>query len=95
METIVKYAQELVYSLVCLMPSSYQKASLNALMGRFLEAQGHPLPQHTQEKSASAKKPISQPLSMVYPCCDSYNAQNNIAATRERIVRAKILHFRC
>lgn len=54
METIVKYAQELVYSLVCLMPSSYQKASLNALLGRFLEAQGHPLPQHTQVKSASA-----------------------------------------
>jgi len=54
METIVKYAQELVYSLVCLMPSSYQKASLNALLGRFLEAQGHPLPQQAPEKSASA-----------------------------------------
>jgi hypothetical protein len=32
----------------------YQKASLNALFGRFLEAQGHPLPQHTQVKSASS-----------------------------------------
>jgi hypothetical protein len=36
------------------MPSVYQKASLNALFGLFLEAQGHPLPQHTQVKSASS-----------------------------------------
>ena len=54
METIVKHAQRLVYSLMCLMPSVYQKASLNAIMGLFLEAQGHPLPQHTQVKSASS-----------------------------------------
>lgn len=54
METIVEYAQGLVYSLLCLMPSSYQKASLNALFGLFLEAQGHPLPQHTFVKSASS-----------------------------------------
>ena len=54
METIVEYAQELVYNLLCLMPSMYQKASLNALLGLFLEAQGHPLPQHTQVKSASS-----------------------------------------
>lgn len=43
----------LVYSL-CLMPSVYQKNSLNALFGLFLEAQGHPLPQQTQLKSASS-----------------------------------------
>ena len=54
METIVEHAQGLVYSLLCLMPSVYQKASFNALMGLFLEAQGHPLPQHTQVKSASS-----------------------------------------
>ncbi len=54
METIVVYAQELVYSLLCLMPSAYQKASLNALFGLFLQAQGHPLPQHTQLKSPSS-----------------------------------------
>jgi hypothetical protein len=54
METIVEYAQELVYNLLCLMPSVYQKASLNALLGLFLEAQGMPLAQHTQVKSASA-----------------------------------------
>jgi hypothetical protein len=54
MESIVKYAQELVYSLLCLMPSVYQKASLNAILGLFLEAQGHPYPEHTQIKSASS-----------------------------------------
>ena len=54
METIVKYAQGLVYSLLHLMPSPYQQASLKAVLGLFLEAQGHPLPQHTTVKSASA-----------------------------------------
>lgn len=54
METIVAHAQGLVYSLLCLMPSVYQKASLKAMMGLFLEAQGHALPQHTQVKSASS-----------------------------------------
>jgi hypothetical protein len=54
METIVQHAQGLVYSLLCLMPSVYQKASLNAMLGLFLEAQGHPLPQQTQVKSASS-----------------------------------------
>ncbi|MCY6493874.1 transposase [Leptolyngbya sp. GGD] len=54
METIVGHAQSLVYSLLCLMPSAYQKASLNALFGLFLEALGHPLPQSTQVKSASS-----------------------------------------
>jgi hypothetical protein len=54
METIVEYAQQLVYSLLELMPSVYQKASLNAVLGLFLEAQGRPLPQHTTVKSASS-----------------------------------------
>jgi Transposase DDE domain len=54
METILKHAQGLVYSLLCLMPSLYQRASLNALLGLFLETQGHALPEHTQVKSASS-----------------------------------------
>lgn len=54
METIDKHAQGLVYSLLCLMPSVYQKTSFNALLALFLEAQGHPLPQQTQVKSASS-----------------------------------------
>lgn len=54
METILQHAQELVYSLLCLMPSPYQKASLKALFGLFLEQQGHALPEHTPVKSASS-----------------------------------------
>jgi hypothetical protein len=54
MEIIVQHARQLVYSLLCLMPSVYQKASLNAMLGLFLEAQGHPLPHHTKVKSASS-----------------------------------------
>jgi hypothetical protein len=54
METILQHAQGLVYSLLCLMPSTYQKASLNALLGLFLDAQGHALPNHTQVKSPSS-----------------------------------------
>ena len=54
METILQHAQGLVYSLLCLMPSGYQKASLKALLGLFLAAQGHALPEHTQAKSASS-----------------------------------------
>ncbi len=47
METILQHAQGLVYSLLCLMPSVYQKASLKALLGLFSDAQGHALPAHT------------------------------------------------
>jgi xanthosine utilization system XapX-like protein len=54
METILQHAQGLVYALLHLMPSPYQHASLSSLLGLFLEAQGHPLPQHCQTKSASA-----------------------------------------
>ncbi len=54
METILQHAQGLVYSLLSLMPSVYQKASLNAVLGLFLEAQGHTLPEHTPVKSPSS-----------------------------------------
>lgn len=46
--------QELVYNLLSLMPTQYQKDNLEAMLGLFLEAQGHPLPQYSQTKSASA-----------------------------------------
>ncbi|OKH26419.1 hypothetical protein NIES1031_11780 [Chroogloeocystis siderophila 5.2 s.c.1] len=36
------------------MPSHYQRDSLQAILGLFLQAQGHPLPQQCQAKSASA-----------------------------------------
>jgi len=54
METILQHAQRLVYSLLSLMPSAYQKASLTAILGLFLDVQGHALPEHTPVKSASA-----------------------------------------
>jgi hypothetical protein len=43
-----------MYSLINLMPSVYQKASLKAVLGLFLDALGHALPEHTSVKSASS-----------------------------------------
>ena len=54
METLLQHAQGLVYALLHLMPSPYQHARLSSVLGLFLEAQGHPLPQQCQTKSASA-----------------------------------------
>lgn len=54
MLTILSSAQGIVYSLMQLMPSRYQQNSLRALLGLFLEATGHSLPQHSQTVSASA-----------------------------------------
>ncbi|WP_088894793.1 transposase [Leptolyngbya ohadii] len=54
MESILVHAQALVYTLLGLMPTAYQRDSLQALLGLFLEAQGHPLPEHSVIKSAAA-----------------------------------------
>ena len=54
--TLLAHAQQLIYILLCLMPSQYQRDSLQALLGLFLEAQGHPLPQHSKVKSASTAR---------------------------------------
>ncbi len=51
---MLAHAQDLVYNLSELMPTQYQKENLSAMLGLFLEAQGHPLPEHSQIKSASA-----------------------------------------
>ena len=51
---MLTHAQELVYNLSELMSSSYQKENLEAMLGLFLEAQGHPLPEYCQTKSPSA-----------------------------------------
>ena len=51
---MLQHAQTLVYSLISIMPSVYQKASLKAVLGLFLDEQGHKLPEHTQVKSASS-----------------------------------------
>ncbi len=42
MVSILAHAQQLVYILVSLMPSQYQRDNLQAMLGLFLEAQGHP-----------------------------------------------------
>jgi hypothetical protein len=54
MVSILAHAQKLVYLLLSLMPSQYQRENLEAMLGLFLEAQGYPLPQHSKGKSASA-----------------------------------------
>jgi hypothetical protein len=51
---ILAHAQELMYQLLDTMPSAYQRQSLKALLELFLRAQGAPLPEHSQLKSASA-----------------------------------------
>ncbi|BAZ71145.1 hypothetical protein NIES4106_59420 (plasmid) [Fischerella sp. NIES-4106] len=51
---MLAHAQNLVYNLRELMPTQYQKENLEAMLTLFLEAQGHPLPEHSQTKSASA-----------------------------------------
>jgi Transposase DDE domain len=53
-EPILVHARSLVYTLLGLMPTAYQRDSLQALIGLFLEAQGHPLPQYSSLKSAGA-----------------------------------------
>ena len=54
MLSILAHAQNLVYTLLSLMPSTYQQENLEAMFGMFLEAQGYPLPQYSKSKSASA-----------------------------------------
>jgi hypothetical protein len=54
MSNLLTYAQELVYTLMSLMPSRYQQNSLGAVLGLFLEASGRSLPEHSQTVSASA-----------------------------------------
>ncbi len=47
-------AHKIVYELLDLMPSTYQRASLTAMLALFLQARGMALPEHTKHKSASA-----------------------------------------
>lgn len=79
METIVKHAQGLVYSLLHLMPSTYQKNSLQAILGLFLEAQGYPLPQHTKLKSPSSLSRFFNKY--------SWSARSAIRTTRTTILQ--------
>jgi Transposase DDE domain len=85
METILQHAQGLVYSLLCLMPSVYQKASLKALLGLFLDAQGHALPAHTPVKSASSLSRFLNPY--------SWSTRGVIRTTRQAILQQIATHL--
>lgn len=68
---ITIHARKLVYDLLALMPSPYQRASLKAMLALFLCAQGAALPEHTAHKSPSALRAASStstagPLATLY-----------------------------
>lgn len=54
MNTITIHARKLVYDLLDLMPTVYQRASLRAMFPLFLGTGGMALPEHARHKSASA-----------------------------------------
>ena len=81
---MLQHAQGLVYSLLCLMPSHYQKASLKALFARFLCEQGHALPEHTPLKSPSS---LSRFLNHY-----SWSTRQVIRTTREAILDQLAVH---
>jgi hypothetical protein len=85
MKTILAHAQGLVYTLLGVMPSTYQRDSLQALLGLFLQAQGHPLPEYCQVKSASA---LSRFLNE-YP----WSTREMIRQVRQAVL-AKLLSYR-
>jgi hypothetical protein len=79
MVSILAHAQSLVYTLLSLMPSVYQKENLEAMLGLFLEAQGYPLPQHSKSKSPSA---LSRFLNIY-----TWSTKSVIRATRNRVIK--------
>ena len=54
MDLILKHAHALVYTLLQSMPTAHQQQNLQALLGLFFQAQGHPLPAYSKAKSPSA-----------------------------------------
>lgn len=52
---MAEHAQRLVYSVISLMPSVYQKASLKAVLELFLEGKGDTLPEQTQVASSLSR----------------------------------------
>jgi Transposase DDE domain len=79
MVSILAHAQNLVYTLLSLMPSTYQQENLEAMFGMFLEAQGYPLPQHSKSKSASA---LSRFLNIY-----NWSTRGVIRTARNRIIK--------
>lgn len=54
MQPLLPHVQKLVYTVLDLMPSGYQRRSLEVLLSLFLEATGKPLPAYSELKSGSA-----------------------------------------
>lgn len=67
------------------MPSVYQRENLEAMLGLFLEAQGHPLPQHSQTKSASA---LSRFLNIY-----AWSTRSCIRTTRKYVLKEILSQF--
>jgi hypothetical protein len=84
MEAILAHAQQIVYTLLSLMPSQYQRDNLEAMLGLFLEAQGRPLPQHCKTKSASA---LSRFLNIY-----SWSTRKLIRTTRDSVLQQILSH---
>ncbi len=66
------------------MPSIHQQQNLEAMLGLFLEAQGHPLPEHSKTKSASA---LSRFLNIY-----DWSTRSVIRTTRARIIQEILSH---
>ena len=81
MKNILAHAQNLVYTLLSLMPSVYQQENLEAMLGLFLTAQGYPLPELSKSKSASA---LSRFLNIY-----CWSTRKLIRTTRDHVVRLK------
>ena len=54
MEIILAHAHNLMYTILALMPTRYQRDNLEAMLGLFLAADGKPLPHYSKAKSESA-----------------------------------------
>jgi hypothetical protein len=54
MQALLPHVQRLVYTLLDLMPTGYQRRSLEVLLSLFLQATGKPLPAYSELKSGSA-----------------------------------------
>jgi hypothetical protein len=54
MSHLLQHAQNLINTIILLMPSTYQQKSLEAMMGLFLQGTGRSLPQHATTVSPSA-----------------------------------------
>ena len=59
MEATLTHVHSLMYTILAFMPTHYQRDSLEAMLGLFLEAQGKPLPHYSKTKSESALARIS------------------------------------